>query len=210
MSILHRINACRSPSGHIILPPFNTLATIAKHQHLALIFRTSRLDLSSIAHTSYSHHIMPSLFSKIRRISGSKEARCVSVSEDGDTEHSILYQMTCRNCGSGSGCSHLKFKSNFISADTTKEKRLTKILKAHYREVWAIIQENDSLGSVASSSSSSSVSRDELLNQGLDGGGFPSCSLAQHFAIHCEYMENERDALKWLMTNVRVEVRERR
>ena len=82
-------------------------------------------------------------------------------------------------------------------------------MKAHYHQVWEIIQQHEHATKDAGdgvASISSSVHEDELLSQGLDGD-FPTSSLSRHLAKHCQYMENEREALKWLMKNVRVEMK---
>ena len=120
-----------------------------------------------------------------------------SPSTAAEVHRSVLYQMTCRHCPKDH--SHLKYMGVYTttSADNTK-RGLTRILETHFSHVWKMIQEENVI-------LSPSIHVEEW-NEERNSCGFPTSSLARHLVKHCQGFSNEKEVLKWCMSNIKVEI----
>ena len=106
---------------------------------------------------------------------------------EGRQPRRIQYQMTCRSCKVNH--SNLKYAGNFTTSEVKKE--LKGNLRAHYRQVYDLVQDGFVYGGDSSS---------------ID---FPSSSLARHVAKHCLDLSSEKEVIEWCMKNIRVEIKQK-
>jgi len=125
-----------------------------------------------------------------------------------EEQHSVLYQMFCRNCPTDQ--SHAKFVGGYSTTSDNSTRDLITIVTYHFSQVWKMVQQQREDGKIFSSTHNGKEWNRERSNSGTSGnsGAFPSSSLARHLVMkHCRHFSKEEEVLQWCMENIKVEIR---